>query len=157
MPLTSTTRQTPAGIKLDDGFACKVAFARDPDVSLWEKAVKPPGIDGGDPIDTSTMFNTVYRTMASRSLKTLTPMNFKAAYDPAVYPQLIELINAEGAITVHFPDGSKLDFYGYLKSFEPDELVEGQQPEASVMIVPTNADPVTRAEVAAVMTSVAGT
>lgn len=153
----STVRQTPAGIKLDDGFPTKIAFARDPDVSLWEIGVTPPGIDGGDPIDTTTMHNVTWRTMSPRQLKTLTPFSFRAAYDPVVYTSIVELINEPGAITVHLPDGSKLDFYGFLQTFEPDEHAEGEFPEASCAICPTNYDPVNRVEAAPVLTSVAGT
>lgn len=157
MPLVSTVRQTPSGIKLDDGFSTKIAFNRDPDVSFWEKTVKPPGIDGGDAVETTTMHNVTWRTMSPRKLRTMTQMTSKAAYDPAVYDQIRELVNQEGSITVHFPDGSKLDFFGYLKDFEPDDHVEGTQPEATITIVPTNQDPVTGAETAPVLTSVTGT
>ena len=74
-----TARTTPAGIMLKDGYSTKIAFAADPDVSFWEKTVKPPGIDGGDGIEQTTMHNSAYRTMRSRSLKTLTEASGKAA------------------------------------------------------------------------------
>jgi hypothetical protein len=157
MPPTTTVRQTPAGRRIDDGFPTKIAFAADADVSLWEKTVTPPGLDGGDPIETTTMHNVTYRTMASRALKTLTDSSFTAAYDPDCYNQLVVLINVEGSITVRFPDGSTLDFFGYLRSFEPDEITEGEQPTATVNITATNTDPSTGAESAPVLTSVAGT
>jgi hypothetical protein len=158
MALVTTVRQTPAGIKLDDGFPTKIAFERDPDVSFWEKSVQPPGFDGGDPIDTTTMHNTSYRTMSSRRLKTMTEATLTVAYDPAVYTQINNnLINQEGSVTVRFPDGSTLDFFGYLQTFEPSEVTEGEQPEAEITIAVTNQDPVTGAETAPVITSVAGT
>lgn len=153
----TTARQTPAGIKLDDGYSTKIAFERDPDVSFWEKTVQPPGIDGGDAIDTTTMHNAAWRTMAARALKTLTECSVVAAYDPNVYNNILNLINAEGSITIHFPDASKLDFYGYLKTFEPSENTEGEQPEATITIVPTNYDPANDTEASPVLTSVAGT
>lgn len=58
MTLAHTTRSAPGGTKLGDGFSTKIAFAADADVSLWEKTVTPPGVDGGDAVDTSTMHNT---------------------------------------------------------------------------------------------------
>lgn len=152
-----TTRVTPVGIMLEDGFSSKIAFERDPNISLWEKSMKPPGADGGDSIEQTTMHNLVYRTMASRALITLTESTGKCAYDPQVYDQIIALINREGAITQHFSDGSKLSYFGFLKSFEPDELQEGTQPEASFTITPTNRDPITKVEQGPVVTSVAGT
>jgi hypothetical protein len=113
---TPTARSTPVGIKLDDGHSTKVTFATDPDISLWEKAVQPPGVDGGDEIQTTTMFNEVWRTTSPRQLKTLTPSTFKAAYDPAVYDQIVALVNVRTTITDTFPDGSTLASYGFLKA-----------------------------------------
>jgi len=154
----STTRSTPSGKYLDDGYSTKIAFARDADVEFWEKTVKPPGYDGGDAIDTTTMHNVTYRTFAARALKTLTESSLNVAYDPAVYTSILNnLINQEGSITVHFPDGSKLDFYGYLRTFEPADNAEGEFPEATINITPTNWDPVNDVEAAPVLTSVSGT
>ena len=154
----STSRGTPVGYKFDDGFSTKIAFARGSTASFWEKTVSPPGVDGGDEIDISTMHNTTWRTFAARNLKTLSPFQVTAAYDAAFYADTINnLINQEGAITCHFPDGSKLDFFGFLKSFEVGAHTEGEQPEVTLSIVPTNYDPVNRVEAAPVLTSVTGT
>lgn len=147
-----TARSTPLGTSLDDGYSTKIAFAADPDVSFWEKTVQPPGVDGGDAIETTTMHNTAWRTMAARALKTLTPSSLTAAYDPKVYDQIIALINVEGLITVHFPDGSTLDFYGFLRNFVPQSHEEGSQPECEIEIVPTNVNPATGAEAAPTFT-----
>lgn len=154
---STTVRVAPPGIKMEDGYPTTLAFARDPNVNFWEKSVKPPGIDGGEAIDQTTMHNATWRTMAPRKLKTLTPVSTKAAWDPACYNEISQLINKSGSITVRFPDGSTLDFYGYLKSFEPSEMSEGNQPEADITIVPTNFDPVNRVEAAPVLTEVTGT
>lgn len=136
--MVTTARSTPSGDLLEDGYQSLIAFAADADISLWEKSVQPPGIEGGDEIDITTMHNVTWRTRAARSLKTLTNSSITVAYDPAVYTQILALINVNGWITVHFPDGSTLDFVGYLKNFTPNELSEGAQPEASCEIVPTN-------------------
>lgn len=152
-----TTRQTPAGIVLPDGYQSLVTFATDPDVSVWEKGITPPGIDGGEPIEQTTMHNADWRTFAPRSLKTLTPHTFMCAYDPDAFNQLYALVNVPTTVTVRFGDGSTLAFYGFLQKFEPAELVEGTQPEATVTVVPTNYDHVNKVEAAPVLTSVAGT
>ncbi len=153
----STTRQTPTGIMLDDGFKTLVAFARKPAVKFWEKTIKPPGIDGGDAIDQTTQHNTAWRTKAARALKSLTDSALKVGYDPKVYTEIQDLVNLEGSVTVRFPDGSTLDFFGYLKTFEPSELQEGTSPEASITIIATNWDPVNHVEAAPVLTEVSGT
>lgn len=156
VPGTRSAR-VPAGIKLDDGYQTLVQFAAKPTIGLWEIGVTPPGYDGGDPIDTTTMHNEVWRSMAARSLITMTPFECRFAYDPLVFNDLLNLINVETTITVHFPDGSRLAFFGFEQNFEPDELAEGEFPEASVTITPTNADPTTGAEEDPVYVNVVGT
>lgn len=153
----ATTRGTPVGIKLKDGYQALITIGSNTTASFWEKTVQPPGIDGGDAIDQTTMHNVDWRTFAARSLQTMTEGKGKAAYDPAVYTQLQSLVNQETTITVQWADGSTLAFYGYLRMFEFSELVEGTQPEADFTIQPTNVDPTTGVEEGPVLTSVAGT
>lgn len=147
----------PAGIKLDDGYETLIGFASHPTVRFWEKTVKPPGIDGGDAIETTTMFNVNLRTSAARKLKTLTEATFTAAYDPKVYDEILSLTNRETTVTVLFSDGSTLAFFGFLRLFEPQDCAEGAQPEANITIHPTNVDPVNHVEADPVLVEVAGT
>lgn len=158
----TTARLNPSsaptnGIAFEDGYQALLAFNINPSVKIWEKTVKPPGMDGGDAIETSTMHNTTWRTFAPRSLKTLTEMTIKGAYDPDVKNDILLLINVRGSITLTYPDGSTEDFYGYLRVADFDELVEGTHPEGTFTIQPTNWDPVNRVEAAPVLTEVAGT
>lgn len=154
----NTARTTPAGRKLDEGFPTKIAFSRLPGASFWEKTVQPPGVDGGEPVDITTMHNVAWRTRNPRVLVDLMPHTVKAAYDPNWYNQIVNtLINAKGSVTVRFPDGSTLDYFGYLQKIEPDQIEEGKQPEATLTIVPTNWDYVNNVESPPVLTSVAGT
>jgi hypothetical protein len=154
---TPTPRVTPTGKYLDDGHQTLVTFARDTNVNLWEKSVTPPGIDGGDEIDVTTMHNVLWRTTRPRQLQTLTEMTFTAAYDPNIYTQVLALVNQDDTITVTFLDGSTVAFYGYLKSFTPDAATEGEQPEATVVVVPTNWDATNSVEAGPTVTEVAGT
>jgi len=146
MTLAHTDRSAPGGTKLGDGYQSLIAFAADADVSLWEKTVTPPGVDGGDSVDTSTMHNTTYRTKAARTLKEMTDAGMSCAYDPKVYDQLIALVNVETSITVYFSDGSSIDFFGYLRSVSFAECAEGTQPECTVVIACTNTDPTSGVE-----------
>ncbi len=155
-PVT-TVRGAPLGGKMGDGYQTLIAFALDPTVSFWERTVTPPGIDGGDAVETTTMHNTEWRSMAARALKTLTESSLTVAYDPLVDTNILSLISNEGSVTVHFPDGSTLDFYGYLRSFQPGDLAEGTMPEATITITPTNYDPVNKVEAAPVYKTANGT
>jgi hypothetical protein len=154
---TPTARVTPTGIMLEDGFSTKITFAADTNVTLYEITVQPPGYDGGDAIETTTMFNTDFRTFAARSLKTLTEGQVTFGYDPVAFSELFTLINVPTTITVTFPDGSTLAFFGYLRTFEPEALAEGEMPTATATFQPTNVDPANHVEAAPVLTSVAGT
>ena len=154
---TVTARQVPVGIPYKDGFPTTIAFALDPDISFWEISVTPPAIEGGDPIDQTTMHNTTWRTQAPRSLASLEELSLTVAYDERCYDQILAILNENGAITVHFPDGATLAFYGYLKRFEPQENQEGERPTANITITPTNWDPDNNVEEGPVLTAAAGT
>lgn len=144
---TPTARVTPDGTKLKDGYQTLFTFEDAPDVALWEKTVKPFGLDGGDMIDITTMHNETLRTFWPRSLITLTEGSFTAAYDPAVVQTLIsDVLNVPQAITAHYPDGSSDTFYGALTKFERGDHKEGEFPEATCTVVPTNTDPDTDEE-----------
>lgn len=126
--------------RIDDGHPTLITFALDADVQLWEKEVTPPSMDGGGANDTTTMHNTTYRTMAPKSLITLGESSFVAAYDPACYDEIIAMMNENQAITITFPDGSTLVFYGWIDGFAPNRMVEGEQPSAEVRIICSNQD-----------------
>lgn len=144
---TATARGTPAvGLAMKDGYRSLIAFASNPNVLFWEKANKGPGLDGGDSINVTTMHFGSWRGFRSRSLMTLTEITTKAAFHPLVLPQIQAMVNLEQAITFHWPTGNYTAFWGFLRVFDVDDLVEGTQPEATVTITPTNIDPSTGAE-----------
>lgn len=154
---SATVRQTPAGRWLKDGYQVLTTVALDPDISFWEKTITPPGLDNGDAIEQTTQHNADWRGFAPRGLITMTESTRTVAYDPAVYTQIAAVIGRETTITERFADGSTLAYYGYVKSFQPNEMSEGNQPEATVVIQPTNWDYTNNVEAAPVLTSVSGT
>lgn len=126
--------------RLDDGYQTLISFAADPTVLFEEKTVTPPGIDGGGEIDTTTMLNTTWRTRNPKALITLSNASMTVAYDPAVFPEIVALVNVNTLITVTFPDGDTLAFWGWLNTFVPGENTEGEQPTADIEIIPSNRD-----------------
>lgn len=153
----ATARGTPSGIRLDEGYQTLVTLAASSTVAFWEKTVTPPGIDGGDPVDTTTMHNVRWMGKNPQTLIEMTEFSMTAAYDPVLYTTMLSLVNVKTTVTITFPDGSTLAFYGYLKSFAPDAIERGTQPEATITVIPTNQDPSTGAEEDPVLTNVAGT
>jgi len=124
--------------RMDDGHATLISFGDDSDVQMWEKEITPPGVSGGGENDTSTMHNTTWRTKWPKGLISLSECSFTAAYDPAVYDEIISMINDNQEITITFPDSSTLVFWGWIDEFTPNASVEGEQPTAEVTIIPSN-------------------
>lgn len=152
-----TVRGTPAGRRLKRGFRTLVTFSLAPTIGLWEITVKPPGLDGGEPINTTTMHNVDWHTKAPRDLVDSTDGTMKCAFDPKVYDTILGILNREQTITYRFSDGSTYAIFGFLQKFEVDDESEAEMPTATVTIVHTNIDPTSDAEQAPVMTEVAGT
>ena len=125
-------------MRIDDGFKTLISFANGPTLEFYEKEVTPPGIDGGGPIDTTTMRNDEWRTMSPKQLKTLTEMSVVVAYATDLYQDIRAQINDNQIITIVFPDNSELQFWGWLNSFTPGALVEGEQPTATLSVHPSN-------------------
>lgn len=123
---------------LNDGFSTLIHFSLNSTVLLKEKEVTPPGIDGGGENDTTTMHNTTWRTRQPKSLKTLSECSLVASYDPAVFDAIVTMLNDNQLITLEFPDGSRLNFWGWINEFKPNRHVEGEQPTAEVTIIASN-------------------
>ena len=126
--------------RIDDGFATLIEFSEDSDIQFWEKEVTPPGVSGGGENDTSTMRNTAWRTRSPKGLKTLSESSLVVAYDPAVYDDVVAMVNVNQQITITFADDSTLTFWGWIDEFKPNACVEGEQPTAEVTIIPSNQD-----------------
>lgn len=146
------------GIKLPNGMKSIVVFARLPLCRFYTMKLKQGKIDGGDPINQSTMLNTAVQTKAFRFLREEGDSQATAAYDPYFREQIRnDLINKNGSVTEYLPEGSYEDYYGGLKDADFAELAEGELPTVTLTIVKTNYDPVNRVEVAPVFVSVSGT
>ncbi len=126
--------------RIDDGHGIQYEFSANPDVNLWEKEVTPPGMDGGEPNNTTTMRNRAWETLAPQKLKTLTESGATVAYAVASYSEFFDMINVNQEITITYPDGGTVQFWGYLQRFVPNAVVRGQQPTANIRVIPTNQD-----------------
>lgn len=135
--------------RIDDGHATLFTFGSNPAVKFFEKTVTPPGVEGGGENDTTTMRNLNWRTRAPKKLKTLSNSSTTVSYDPAIYDDVLALLQTNQQITVTFPDASTVTFWGWLDSFVPGENTEGEQPTAEITVIPSNQDN-TGAEVAPV-------
>jgi hypothetical protein len=126
--------------RLTDGHPTTISFSAGTSAAayLWEKTVTPPGVSGGGENDTTNMHNSIWRTRQPKVLKTLSNMSFDAQYDPAIYDEIVGMVNVNQQITVTFSDGSTLVFWGWLDEFTPGSCEEGTPPIASCTIIPSN-------------------
>ena len=128
-------------VRLDDGFSTIITFENLPLVKLFEKEVTPPGYTAGGPIETTTMRNTAYRTSAPRQLKSLSPVSATVAYATEAVESIWGQIGVNQLITVTFPDGSTIAFYGWIEEFTPSSHKEGEQPTAKLTVQTGMRDP----------------
>lgn len=164
-----TTRANPTLLseiyEHKDGHFSRITIEADTNIDFAEINPQPFGIDGGEPIEVVNMFNSAYRIKRARQLKELTPINATVHYVPAVLDQILAIVNVETVITNTFgdtgPNGSsatdKWATFGYLRSFTPQPLVEGQAPTANIVIQPTGWDHVNHVEAGPNWVSAQGT
>lgn len=125
---------------LTDGHQTWVTFANFPSVLFKEKTVTPPGLDGGEKNDITTMRNETVTTHAPQRLFTMTDFTMVASYDPAVLDDIVSMINVNQLITIKHSDDSEWEFWGFLQKFMPGENKKGEQPTATITVCPTNYD-----------------
>jgi len=124
-------------LRLDDGFATFITFENLPNIKLFEKEVNPPGISANGPIDTTTMRNTAWRTMAPKALRTMPQITATVAYATDAIELLYQQVGVNQPIIVTMPDGSTIHFWGWIEEFVPGANVEGEQPTATLTIQPS--------------------
>ena len=152
-----TARITPPHPHLNEGYQTLMAFEKAPAASLWEQSIEPPGPDTGEKIPTTTMFNQRWRTFWPPALIEMTDGSCKGGYSPHAYQDLLAILGINQSVTVHFPNGDTLSFFGFLKEFKPAALEEHKFPEAAFTIVCTNQDPADGSEAAPLFVPGTGT
>lgn len=135
-----TARTIPTGFKTPEGYRCIFSMAGAPTIQLWEIGGKPPSIDGGDLINTTTQWNVSWETFFPRHLKKVDDVTFEVAYDPDAWNTIAAQVNVNQSFSFFFPDGSYVDFWGVLRKVEWAELKIGEFPKATVTIGVTNTD-----------------
>lgn len=110
-------------------------------IYLMEREVQPPGLDGGPPIDTTTMRNRVIKTWEPQGLMDYSEITLQCNYDPHVASFLETLVlNKKRRFRLDFPDGAIWLFGGCMYQWTPASLRTGEFPLAEVKIKPTNRD-----------------
>ena len=123
--------------KLQDGFKTLISIGGV--TGFFEEIeVTPPALDSTGAIDQTTMRNSRYRTKLGKSLITLDRVTVTVAYDPKVIGQMHNVLGSNRFVTITFPDGSTLGFYAIVDKFSPEALREGERPQATLELEPSN-------------------
>ena len=123
---------------LTDGFSTTYTFSLNPSVRVKEIDVTPPPVQGGGKVDQTNMRNSAWRTASPKDLKTLGAAAAEVAYDTAAYDDIIAMVNVNQLITVNQPDGTHLNFWGWIDVFTPSKNTEGTRPTATMTMEPSN-------------------
>jgi len=125
---------------LQEGHGSTLSFASFASLFLKidPESATPPGVDGGDKIDTTTLSNTNVKTGAPPDLKEITAGSATCSYDPEMLTEAMSAVNVNNLITYTFNNGDSWSFWGYLKSFTPGENATGEKPTADIEIEVTN-------------------
>jgi hypothetical protein len=105
-----------------------------------EIEITPPEVDGRGGIDMTSLRNRGWITMAPKSLKALNAMTARVQYDPIMYGVVIGILQRNRQMSVTFPDGGVLTFWGWIDKFTPEGMSEGNKPTATLTIQPSNLD-----------------
>lgn len=117
-----------------DGFGTRITFSANTSVSLEETSVTPPGLEGGDPIDTTSNKNDTFRSKAPRQLVEIEAGPATVKYDPSQRAALFAMINTKQTITYTYLDTSTDAAVGWLRSFKPAAMTDGEDPTADIVI-----------------------
>jgi len=101
-------------------------------------SLSPPSISSGGEIDVTTMDNADWRTKAPKKLHELGEVSFSALYDPAQIGTHLSGVGVNKSIVITFADATTLTFYGWVDSFSPSEISEGEAPTVDVTIIVSN-------------------
>ncbi len=152
-----TSRTTPTGYKLPEGFRAFVAYSLRNAVDVWEVEVSPAGMEAAE-IDTSTQHSTKWRTKWISALVNSTDVPFTAGYNPDAMDDLMFLCGAQsGSFTVQMPQNTKYSYWGGMKTLGFQPLKAGQFPLVNITNCVTNWDTANRVEAGPAVTQAAGT
>ena len=122
------------------GFGTRITFGTSTTVVFEEIDTAEPGLDGGDAIEIKHNAKTQYIEKYPKALLELTPGSASVVYDPSIVSAIKAAVNVKQQITHTFADGSKIEYYGWLKSWIPSGKNDDGQPTADIELIPAGVD-----------------
>jgi len=129
---------------LTEGYQTLIAFSQLPNVPFRERTVTPPQLDAAGLIDVTTMRSQILRQKQPKKLLDTSTMSCEIQWDPVVYSTVGDVtkrvLGKVGGSQIEFPDGSQISFYGWIASFKPAALKEGEFASATIDVVCSHQD-----------------
>lgn len=107
-------------------------------IPLCNVQLSSVGLDGGEPIDNTCLTNTLFVTKQPQALVEVPDIAFTCDYHPEDLALLKAEINKNQELQIVFYGLGTLTYWGYLRSFTPNQVGRGEAWRASGVIVVTN-------------------
>jgi hypothetical protein len=105
-------------------------------LALKLKSIQLLGVDGGDPIDATTLANTDFMTKQPQTLKEMMDFSFTCQYFADDLTKVLTEVNKLQSLSITgINPGFSENFWGWLKSYEPRESGKGEEATASGTVV----------------------
>lgn len=111
---------------MDDGFSTVLSFANLPDIKMYERELVLPALKGGGGKDTTNMRQLAHRSQTEDILRSVSSFTVTAAFATDAFADAKLQLGINQLISLIFPDGLQMQFYGWMEEFTPQKFVEGE-------------------------------
>jgi len=109
-------------------------------LAIEKVTLKGLGLEGGDALDASHLANVLYKTKKPQTLTEIPDVTGTGHYTPANHDTAVAELNKNQELVLTFAGVGTLTFWGYLKTYDPDEGEIGTVWNVTFSIVVTNLD-----------------
>ena len=118
------------------GHGAKLSVTGVADLTIKQRGIKPPAVDGGGATNLTTLENVKWKTKGEKVLLELGNLTLKVLYDLETYSTIIANCNKNKEMVLTLRSGKSITFWAQINKFDPDELGE-DEPEATIEIIPS--------------------
>ena len=116
--------------------------------TLYCKSMALPGIEGGDPIDVTSLQTTKFTAKVPGDLGNIPDLTLSAMFDPSDYTKVMAVVNSARTITFTLAattntalngvgnrtEAKTISAYGWVCDFIPQDAKTGEVPEAQLKL-----------------------
>lgn len=121
-----------------DGYAAGLIVGTATPIVLPVVHVTPPASKGGSPVKQTTMQNQWAHTQLPAVLKEIGSSSVTVAYSSVTLAALYAAQNQNVILTLVWPTGKRLRWWGWIRDIDPQQLAIGTRPEANLTLEASN-------------------